>query len=149
MSDLADSEESDRRNAWLTLALCAIALLPLGSGASAAPPPSVFGVTAWQGQTGQLQIGAAIPLSTWSSIFRVGQGELVALVGKSEAGLALGHRFSAVKLEMGKVSIGAALGIGGVVPYAQACQNMPGHTCSTGLRATRPVLFVTLPLEPK
>jgi hypothetical protein len=133
----------------LTVPSCLGAAGP-GPSAPPTPSPSIFGVTSWLGVSGTLEVGVAIPLGVWPSLFgKHGQGELAALVGKSEAGLAIGHRFSDVKIPLGKVLLGAAIGIGGVVPYNSPTSCGAGHTCHTGLRATRPVLFVTLPLDPK
>lgn len=119
-------------------------LLPLPALAQPAVP-SIQGATVWTGSSGKLQFGAAIPLGAWPSLFRRGgQGELVALVGVDGAGLGIGHRFESVKLDVGKVSAGAALGLGAIIPYSQACAS--GKGCRTGLRSAAAVLFVTLPL---
>lgn len=119
--------------------------------AVSAPPaqPSIFGATAWVGTSGSMQVGMAIPLAAWRSIFKLGQGELVVLIGKDEAGLGLGHKFRDVHLDLGGVSAGAAIGVAGLLPYSATCDNMQGHACRTGLRATRAALFVTLPLSPR
>lgn len=103
----------------------------------------VGGATAWAGKSGSVEVGAAIPLATWPSVFRLGDGELVALVGKSEVGLGLGHRFRSVQMTMGRATVGAALGVGFLLPYgASSCT----ANCHTGLAAARPAVFVTLPI---
>lgn len=108
--------------------------------------PSIQGATVWTGTSGSLQVGAAIPLGAWPSLFRRGgQGELVALIGVDGAGLGIGHKFENVRLNVGTISAGAAIGLGAIIPYSQACP--PGKTCRTGLRSASAVVFVTLPLS--
>lgn len=114
---------------------------------AAAAQPSIFGATAWVGTSGAMQVGLAVPLAAWRSIFKLGQGELVVLIGKDEAGLGLGHKFRDVHLDLGGVSAGAAIGVAGLLPYGSTCAE--GRTCHTGLRATRAAVFVTLPLSPR
>jgi len=135
--------------------LALLAAVLAAAPAPAVPPtagasPSLAGVTVWMGLSGTLAEGAAIPLAKWPSLFGKGSaGELAALVGKGatvEMGLALGHCFPDVKVPMGGVTMGSCVGLGGVLPFSQPCA---GSACRTGLRAARPVLFVTLPLSSK
>jgi hypothetical protein len=132
----------------LALLAAVLAAAPAPAVPSAAGAPSLAGVTAWMGVSGTLAEGAAIPLARWPSLFGKGSaGELAALVGKGatvETGLALGHCFPDVRVPLGTVAMGSCLGVGGVIPFSQPCA---GKACRTGLRAARPVLFVTLPLS--
>jgi hypothetical protein len=106
--------------------LAALVLLAAVAAHAVEPPPAytgVGGVTAWVGKAGTV--------------------ELVALIGKAQVGLGLGHRFPALKLTMGKATVGAALGVGVLLPFgASTCTT----NCHTGLSAARVVVFVTLPI---
>jgi hypothetical protein len=88
-------------------------------------------------------------LIVWPSLFGIGEGELVALAGKSEAGLGLGHRSKNLKVEVGKIQIGGALGGGFTIPYDQT-QSCTTGKCRSGIFHTvRIVGFLTLPLGTK